>query len=485
MHDKFIMTQALLLLALGVVPSACTTNDTPQADDATTGDTDNPCNLGELGCECNGGLCFPPYECVAGTCVDPNCTPGSEFCECAAGDLCLGDLECVGGICTGDGCTPESHYRCNEGNVHWYDSCGELGEVKQVCDPATQNCTNTSDTTAECVPKDIGPCNDGKLDPGENCDLENFDGATCMSLGFGGGQLACTDICTIDTSNCLSCGNGVIDGDEDCDGRALGLGSCMTYGFDQGELSCSPSCTHDQSGCYYCDCDSGTCCDGCDFSPANTECEAMAETQYGCPNGTEPGDDVSRQTRARLCSGFSEGCDGAFGPWSPWQVVDNCGSEEFCQPGSPTCQMCDYFFDVTQYECNTFSAANGGGLGGGEIFEICGTTNPQTGQMTITARKYDNSNFGSRPYQVRVSEPNDDPCGPNAWFFVVSDSDPVGIGTSQLSFSFASNWQPGQTQKAYCVTASTQPGDLGYDGNNEQQQSWWYSDKLTLTRQCN
>ncbi|NJK32360.1 MAG: hypothetical protein HC927_08100 [Deltaproteobacteria bacterium] len=67
---------------------------------------------------------------------------------------------------------------------------------------------------------------------------------------------------------------------------------------------------------------------------------------------------------------------------------------------------------------------------------------------------------------------------------MISDSDPVGIGTNELTFSFPSQWLAGQTQKAYCITASTKAGDLGYDPNNAQQQSWWYSKKSILVKQC-
>jgi hypothetical protein len=140
---------------------------------------------------------------------------------------------------------------------------------------------------------------------------------------------------------------------------------------------------------------------------------------------------------------------------------------------------------VTQYECSNFSIAAVNGLGGGEIFRVCGTTNAQTGHMTIRARKHDNSVFSSRPYQVRVSSAQDDPCGPNTPYFVISNSNPTGIGTAELVFEFQPPWQPDQWEKAYCVTASTKPGDLGYDANNPQQLAWWYSKKALVVRECN
>ncbi len=158
-----------------------------------------------------------------------------------------------------------------------------------------------------------------------------------------------------------------------------------------------------------------------------------------------------------------------------------CGGASAAEPA----QMgCTNTYAVTQYECQNVSVADGYGPGGGEIFSICASTDAQTGEMTINARKADGSTFGDRPYQVRVSGASDGPCGPDNPAFFVSDADPAGIGTGQLTFEFPSVWQPGQTEKAYCVTASTQPGDPGYIHGNVPQQSWWYSEKALVTHEC-
>jgi hypothetical protein len=156
--------------------------------------------------------------------------------------------------------------------------------------------------------------------------------------------------------------------------------------------------------------------------------------------------------------------------------TDTSGSEDADQTAETET------FAISSYECDEFSPADGSGPGGGQSIRICGSTEPETGYMTIIARQFDDSPFDNRSYQVRVSSVGDDPCGPLTWFFVISNSDPVGIGTPQLVFSFPSQWLPGQEKKAYCVTASTQPGDPGYDGDDPQQQSWRYSDKLVLVR---
>ncbi len=51
-----------------------------------------------------------------------------------------------------------------------------------------------------------GPSNCGNedLDAGEECDDTNLNGQTCVSLGFTGGTLSCTDSCTFNTSGCTA-----------------------------------------------------------------------------------------------------------------------------------------------------------------------------------------------------------------------------------------------------------------------------------------
>jgi hypothetical protein len=44
-------------------------------------------------------------------------------------------------------------------------------------------------------------CGNGVIDPGETCDGTNFNGATCVSLGFDMGALSCTN-CAVSTATC-------------------------------------------------------------------------------------------------------------------------------------------------------------------------------------------------------------------------------------------------------------------------------------------
>ena len=66
-------------------------------------------------------------------------------------------------------------------------------------------------------------CGDGAVNqPFEECDGNDFDGATCGSFGFSSGSLACTAACRVDTGGCTGIDPGDDDGDgypsvDDCD----------------------------------------------------------------------------------------------------------------------------------------------------------------------------------------------------------------------------------------------------------------------------
>lgn len=96
-------------------------------------------------------------------------------------------------------------------------------------------------------------CGDGDIALTEACDGNQFGGETCVSLGFAGGVLSCADDCSeLDTSGCQvlpSCGDGEQNGGEQCDGNDFGGNTCITQGFDMGTLDCTASCLLDVSGC--------------------------------------------------------------------------------------------------------------------------------------------------------------------------------------------------------------------------------------------
>ena len=133
-------------------------------------------------------------------------------------------------------------------------------------------------------------CGDGKLDPGEACDGADLGAATCESLGWRQGQLACTATCDLDLADCASwgrCGDGVVqDAIEQCDRLQLGGTTCESLGFSGGELTCADGCLFDTSGCE----DTGVCGDG-ELFVANEDCESLLPVtatcgEFGYWNGT-------------------------------------------------------------------------------------------------------------------------------------------------------------------------------------------------------
>ncbi|MBU1240661.1 hypothetical protein KKF84_16445 [Myxococcota bacterium] len=104
-----------------------------------------------------------------------------------------------------------------------------------------------------CDDDTSGPCGNKQIDEGEECDSYNLNGESCITQGFYGGTLECTDNCTLSLNQCAangSCGDGVIQiaFGEECDGEILG-DTCATLGFGAGELSCSDQCRFDVSQC--------------------------------------------------------------------------------------------------------------------------------------------------------------------------------------------------------------------------------------------
>ena len=137
-------------------------------------------------------------------------------------------------------------------------------------------------------------CGNGRLEAGEACDGAAFGGASCATLGFDAGALACDASCGFDVSGCTRaercgngldddgdqlvdcfdpdcagadhcpvCGDGVREGHEACDGADLGEESCASFGFDGGELACTARCSFDTTACFRLEvCDDGVDDDG-------------------------------------------------------------------------------------------------------------------------------------------------------------------------------------------------------------------------------
>ena len=158
-----------------------------------------------------------------------------------------------------------------------------------------------------------GPvCGDGFAEQDEECDGADLDGGTCVSLGFDGGTLECSNDCTYDTTSCttITCGDGMInDVMEQCDGADLGMATCISEGFTGGTLVCGMNCQLDTSGC-----GTETCTDGADddfdmlADCADMDCAAACADSCASPVVlADPSIDVAGNTTGHADL-FDDGC---------------------------------------------------------------------------------------------------------------------------------------------------------------------------------
>ncbi len=113
--------------------------------------------------------------------------------------------------------------------------------------------------TSECSLDTLGcsappTCGDGVINQAtESCDGSDLGGQGCVDVGFLGGVLACNPDCTFDAAGCEGvpfCGDGEINRpEEECDGTDLAGQSCDSLGFGGGTLACSSSCILQTGSC--------------------------------------------------------------------------------------------------------------------------------------------------------------------------------------------------------------------------------------------
>jgi len=141
---------------------------------------------------------------------------------------------------------------------------------------STDNSRNAVPSTLPCTITVVPPmgCNNGIIEGAEVCDGSALGGATCQSLGFDAGTVACLGDCTYDTSGCsYTCGNNSTDGPELCDGSDLVGTDCTNFGFDGGTLICNSDCSDFSTGSctYMCGNDSADGAEVCDGMDLKTE----------------------------------------------------------------------------------------------------------------------------------------------------------------------------------------------------------------------
>ena len=178
---------------------------------------------------CRGGPCDPAcsadQRCIGGRCLKP-CADNSE---CGQNEVCFR------GYCEIGNLRPDLLGDADNGDANNGDA--NSGDPSNG-DSASPVC---GDETAQGMEACDGP------------DLRGWD--ACIYFGyFGGGSVGCLPTCAAyDLSACAGpgylCGNGKARMGEQCDGSDLSGATCETLGYANGVLACHPNCSFDVTGC--------------------------------------------------------------------------------------------------------------------------------------------------------------------------------------------------------------------------------------------
>ncbi len=117
--------------------------------------------------------------------------------------------------------------------------------------------TSTTTTTGAGGSGGAPPgCGNGVHEPGEECDIKDLDGKSCVDFGFSNPTgLACDASCQFDSGACKATCDGTLEAGEICDGQDLNGHSCTELGFSNPAGMACLGCQLVDSGC-------GPTCDG-------------------------------------------------------------------------------------------------------------------------------------------------------------------------------------------------------------------------------
>jgi hypothetical protein len=248
--------------------------------------------------QCTGGAAVDVADLVI---MGDECGDGAQDASEDCDGYDLGGKSCTSlGYSSGSlGCSPTCTFdisACkNDGPVSCPNGQKDANEQCDGADLGGKSCTSLGWSggslgcspacmfdTSSCTSDEPIMCPDNKKEGNEQCDGNDFGGASCTSLGYSGGSLACTASCKLDTSGCMNdvpapCPNGKKDPGEQCDGADFGGASCVSQGFSGGSLNCTGSCSFDTSEC--------TNEPMCTFDVNPKAPASSSAAPYNCPGG--------------------------------------------------------------------------------------------------------------------------------------------------------------------------------------------------------
>jgi hypothetical protein len=217
------------------------------------------------------------------------CPTGQEVGVSWMGRLCSSDL-----VSSGDNSVSGANVVVGNQGSAWQIFAHETGHTfGAVHDCDTSACASHLEVSSQCCPLTSTTCNANAqyimnpyADPGMTKFSDCTIGNICSAIGRNSIKSSClSDNRGVVTISGGKCGNGIVEAGEDCD--------CG------GEESCGSNACCDAKTCKFknnavCDDSNDSCCNSCQFSPANTVCRAstnacdIAETCSGnsssCPS---------------------------------------------------------------------------------------------------------------------------------------------------------------------------------------------------------
>jgi large repetitive protein len=173
-----------------------------------------------------------------------------------------------------------------------------------LADDALAKCPKSRQCGSKCCPSGAKckhgkcKCKSGLRKCGKKCVDRATDPKNCGSCGHAcaAGETCANGACAGGTPQ-AACGNNVAEGTEQCDGSDLKGATCQSLGFISGTLACGPNCTYNTSGCVASACNTPSDCPGTDTVCRTRTCSAGVCGVNFAPTTT-------------LC-GTGQACDGA------------------------------------------------------------------------------------------------------------------------------------------------------------------------------